>query len=898
MDREITEFEKYFTGILDGKIIACEKMKRISEILLDDFYSPGEFHFDYTIAKKHTDFSYKWLKQPSGELGKPLKLELFQKARLQAIFGFVDDNDKRRFNEVLIIEGRKNGKALALDTDIPTPNGFVKMKDVSVDDYVYGADGKPHLVTCVSEVFKNHDCYKVTFHGGYSVVCDAEHIWTVKNRKGNVTDKTTEQMLHYFKKRKDGKGTEYLYRVPMTKPVEYSEKILPLDPYTLGIWLGDGSSRDPRITVFDDDMKEIIENIESNGHKTKIYYNKNRAKSIGVDVVGRGKENPTLTALRKLDLIENKHIPDIYLSASVDQRTELLCGLMDTDGYCSKDGECEFSQKNEKMVDQFRQLLSSLGIVSSKKKKVVTLNGKKFDAYIVSFFCDKTNPCFKIKRKASRLKDHLNKRMQWNSIIGIEKIDSVDCKCISVDSDDHLYLATKNYICTHNTTETSGVELDMLTNDKEGAPQIYNVATMLDQAKLGFNACYKMVRQSPVLKSRIKKRTSDLYYAKNMGFIKALASNSNSLDGLDTHCAVIDELAAIKNRDIYDLIKQSMGARSQPLLFTITTNGFIRNGIFDAQYEYAKNILEGKAENRRFLPFIYELDSPDEWDKEECWIKANPGLGTIKSVDYLREMVQKAKDDPSFKPTVMVKDFNIPQTSESAWLRYEELNNEETFDINLFDYGIGGFDAADTTDLNAAKLIFMRPNDDRIYVESMYWIPEEVIKAQNERGDRKERDNVPYSLWIDQGYMRTCPGNKCEKRIFLEWFKEMREKHDIYTMFIGYDPWHIDDTLLREFKAEFGEQSMIPVRQGVITLSEPMKNLAADFKAHKVVYQNNPVDKWCLINTEVKTDVNGNIQPKKSQDQRKRIDGTAALLDAYVVLQDKKGVYLNMNKGA
>ena len=147
-----------------------------------------------------------------------------------------------------------------------------------------------------------------------------------------------------------------------------------------------------------------------------------------------------------------------------------------------------------------------------------------------------------------------------------------------------------------------------------------------------------------------------------MGYIKALASNSNSLDGLDIHCATIDELAAIKNRDLYDLIKQGMAARAQPLLFTISTNGFVRDGIFDAQYKYAADILEGKAENEHFISFIYELDSITEWDDENCWKKANPGLDTIKSRDYLRQMVQKAKDDPSFKPTVLVKDFKGSDT--------------------------------------------------------------------------------------------------------------------------------------------------------------------------------------------------------------------------------------------
>ncbi|MBQ3660426.1 MAG: terminase large subunit [Firmicutes bacterium] len=448
------------------------------------------------------------------------------------------------------------------------------------------------------------------------------------------------------------------------------------------------------------------------------------------------------------------------------------------------------------------------------------------------------------------------------------------------------------------TTESSCVELDMLINDGEGAPQIYNVATKRDQAVLGYDACCKMRLQSPLLRKHIRKRTGDLYYAKNMGYIRPLASNTNGLDGLDTHCGVVDELAAIKNRDLYDLVIQSMSARSQPLLFCNTTNGFIRGGIFDAQYEYASKWLRGEIENEHFLAFIYELDDPEEWDKPEMWLKANPGLGTIKKFETLEGFVRKAKDDPSFKPTVMVKDFNIPQTSAGAWLTFEDTVSEKV-DLGeyKFDYCIGGFDAADTTDLNAATALCMRPGDDRIYRRSMYWIPQHVIDEQDRKGSRSGRDVVPYQLWIDQGWMRTCPGNKCEKRIFLEWFRELRDEEDLYPAYIGYDPWHISDDLLAEFRAEFGQKCMVPIRQGAISLSDPMKEAKADLQAKRVIFDS-PIDQWCLINTHVRQDVNGNIQPQKSLDRTQRIDGTAAFLDAYKVLKDRMGEYVNLNEEA
>ena len=445
------------------------------------------------------------------------------------------------------------------------------------------------------------------------------------------------------------------------------------------------------------------------------------------------------------------------------------------------------------------------------------------------------------------------------------------------------------------TSECAAVEIDMLLNDGENSPQIYNLATKLDQAKLGFTACHKMIQKSPLLSKHIKKRASDLYFWNNLGYIKALASETSSLDGLDVHGAIIDELAAIKDRDLYDLIKQAMGARRQPILFTITTNGFVRNGIFDAQYDYAAKVIDKPQQDEHYLPFIYELDSPDEWDKEECWIKANPGLGTIKSYDYLRQMVSKAKMDLSFKPTVFVKDFNLKENPSSRWLTYEDAHNEEmTPEFYDFRYCIGGFDAADSIDLNAAKAICMKPGDTHLYIKSMYWIPQFVIDEQNAKGNRNGRDWVPYDLWIAQGYMRTCEGRKVDKRVILDWFIELRDKYDIYPLYIGYDGWHISDELLSAFKQEFGERTMRKVIQGTKTLSEPMKNLKVELQEKNIVYDNNPVDEWCLLNTDIKTDINCNIQPCKTDNRTQRIDGTAALLDAYVVYCDNKNEFLQV----
>ena len=533
------EFEDYFGKILDGKIAACEKMKRVSERLIERYLAPDEYHFDHSIAKRHTDFIETFCKLPSGDVGQPLKLELFQKARLQALFGFVDDNDLRQYNECLIIEGRKNGK----------------------------------------------------------------------------------------------------------------------------------------------------------------------------------------------------------------------------------------------------------------------------------------------------------------------------------------------------TTETAAVEIDMLVDDKEGSPQIYNIATMLDQAKLGFNAAVKMVRQSPMLSANIRKRTADLYFDKNFGFIKALASNSNSLDGLDVHCAVIDELAAIKNRDIYDLIKQAMGARRQPLLFCITTNGFVRDGIFDAQYAYASAVLDGKIKDDRFLPFVYELDSVEEWDNPKMWIKANPGLGTIKSKDYLEQMVSKAKSDPSFKPTVMVKDFNMKQNPVTAWLRFEEIVNEETFDMQKISnsYAIGGCDLSATTDLTCASLLIRKPDDETIYVLQHYFLPQGKIDYL----DQTKSKEAPYKLWASQGWLTINEGAAVDYSNVTKWFVEMVEKYDIRPLWICYDR-ALSGYWVPEMES-YGFD-MEKTAQGPFTWSQPMKEMGAAFHDHLVNYNNSPILRWCLANTGVKAlnkDGIETIQPVKIQ-QNRRIDGMVSLLNAWV----------------
>lgn len=451
------------------------------------------------------------------------------------------------------------------------------------------------------------------------------------------------------------------------------------------------------------------------------------------------------------------------------------------------------------------------------------------------------------------------------------------------------------------TSISAALAIYMLMADGEGAPQCYSAATSKDQASLLYGSMLRMVAQSPALSRRLHKgiipaRNQDgLQYKRNGGYFTPLSSQTRNLDGLNVHFAAIDEMAAITNRDTYDLIKQATPSRDQPLIIEITTNGFERDNLFDDQYDYASRILDGKAVDDTFLPVIYELDSRAEWTDEAKWIKANPGLGPIKKVEALRGYVNKAKQDPSFLPTVMTKDFNIPENKASAWLRFEEAVNREEFDYREmgFRYCIIGYDASDTIDLTAAQALMMRPDDERMYEMSMYWIPEAQLEKHLKSGLRKNRDNVPYQRWIDDGLVRVVPGNTIDHRVVFEWMQQLRDEFDIYPFAMGYDPWHLQDDSWKDGVRQFvGKKRMEEVRFGPQTLSAPMKQIRADYEAKRIVDGNNPVNQWCRMNVGIITDTNDNIKPVKANGSTGRIDGWAAEICAYIALMRHREDYM------
>lgn len=317
----------------------------------------------------------------------------------------------------------------------------------------------------------------------------------------------------------------------------------------------------------------------------------------------------------------------------------------------------------------------------------------------------------------------------------------------------------------------------------------------------------------------------------------------------------------------------------------ITTAGTIRENIFDEMYATACNIVDGVFKDDTFLPILYELDSREEWTQPEAWQKANPALGTIKKIDDLQTKVARAQNNPNELRGLLVKDFNIKDTLSTAWLTYEDIDNAETFDLARFKnkFAIGGADLSKTLDLTCATLLMIDKDTGKRCVTQMYWIPEETLER------RVAEEKIPYDKWRDRGLLRTCAGNTINYKDVTAWFLEMAAEYKIVPAWVYYDAWSAR-YWVEEMKAS--GFNMIPCIQGAKTLSLPMQNMGADLQAKRIVYNNHPILKWCLTNTGVKTDVNGNIVPVKNQAAKQRIDGMASLLDAYVGLTEKYEEYI------
>ena len=383
-----------------------------------------------------------------------IKLHSYQKKALRVI---------RDNKNSLFLFSRQSGKLLNINNLLPTPEGYRKNGDLKDGDYVFDEHGKPVKVLKAHPITYNRKTYKLTFDTGEEIIACDEHLWYTQTktdrkskREGSV--KTTAEIV----KQVITKDGEPYHRIPLvSNALEYTEKELEIDPYILGVWLGDGASAGGQITVGSRDVEEMKNFIinESSQFMDLHIYEKKRDNSTSYVLTPKNdrKDGESLAEkLRKIDLKNNKHIPEIYLRSSKEQRLELLRGLIDSDGYIDKkDGTCEFSNNNKKLIDNVADLIRGLGYKVHFRSKISQCNGKKYcEHYTLSFkpeeYVCKLN--FKRNRQIFKTGDNSKFRARWHYIKNVEEVESVPMRCITVDSPTGLYLVGENNIPTHNST--------------------------------------------------------------------------------------------------------------------------------------------------------------------------------------------------------------------------------------------------------------------------------------------------------------------------------------------------------------------------------------------------------------------------------------------------------------
>lgn len=364
----------------------------------------------------------------------------------------------------LDVWARFHFKAVDLNEPVPTPDGWKNHGDLFVGDRVYGPDGKPTKVIARTEVFHDADCYRLTFCDGYSVVVSGDHLWTVQMMsKKRLAGERREKWKTVTLNTRDlatevarcaATPSRRFPCVPVAAPVGRPKVNLPLDPYVLGVWLGDGTTGCAGITSGLADADEMESLLRATGISVSRARHSNCVSlRVGSGIRGKRGTSDVRNALRALGIIHKKAIPEQYLLGSEDQRWALLQGLMDTDGNCSRSSsQCSFSNANEKLAYQVFDLCQSLGLKATINPYTVGYKGERRPFWAVQFRGYADRPPFRFKRKAALCWPAAKYRRSERRVMAVDRVDSRPVSCIQVDRADGLYLIGRHYVATHNST--------------------------------------------------------------------------------------------------------------------------------------------------------------------------------------------------------------------------------------------------------------------------------------------------------------------------------------------------------------------------------------------------------------------------------------------------------------
>lgn len=428
----------------------------------------------------------------------------------------------------------------------------------------------------------------------------------------------------------------------------------------------------------------------------------------------------------------------------------------------------------------------------------------------------------------------------------------------------YIEIARKN----GKTALSAGIGLYMLFADGESRPEVYSAATVKDQAKICFSDAVEIVKATD-LKNYLTPYRNSIVYELKGGTMKPLSSDYGTHDGLNPSCGIIDEFHAHKDSGMFDVIKSAFGARRQPLMFIITTAGFDKSGVCYAYRENVIKVLRGVNEDDSLFGIIYTLDDKSEWDDPKMWIKANPNLGVSLSADYLADQVKDAKNRPEAVRNVMTKNVDLWVDAERTWILDDVwqkcIGTTDPADLKGCACW-GRLDLSNVSDITAYVLLFHE--NDRFQLLPHFWIPEEKML------EKVRKENINYDKWAAEGYVTVTPGNVIDYDFVKADILRIVADYDLRTS--AYDRWNSSQTII-DLQNEGMECN--PFGQGYGSMSAPTKEFEKLVLTGKIEHFGNPVLRWMLASTLVKTDPAGNIKPDKEKSTQK-IDGIVASIMA------------------
>ena len=829
-------------------------------------------HYDKEKADRAVAFIENLCHTKGKWAGKPFLLLPWQEQIVRDLFGIVKEDGKRQFLTAYIEIPKKNGKQLALDTPIPTPDGWKTMGTLAIGDCVFDERGKPCHVVAKSLIDDTEQAYELIFRDGGRIVAGERHLWDVEYIHGKTKPKrwTTGEIYRRTRKyRETFSDNRSIIRIPVNAPLHLPEADLPVDPYLYGYWLGNGCATKPEITVRDCDVDDLISFIP--------YLLHNRyPQACG------GSEILVYKELKKILVphFREKVIRPEYLRSSEHQRWELLQGLMDSDGCVSVvKGQSIYVSTIQQLAESVQELLWSLGIKNSLTTCPSTRYGKPTGEtlYQIRFTAFTDQPVSKLHRKSIRRQERV--KQTRSCFHYLKEIRMLACKvkmqCIQVDSPSHCYLAGRNMVKTHNSELAAAIVLYLLYADNEPSAEVYGAACDRNQASIVFDVARQMVEMSPALMRRSKIRSAGkrIINYRNAGFYQVLSAETGTKHGLNVSGLVFDEIHAQPNRKLYDVLTKGSGdAREQPLFFIITTAGNDKNSICYELHTKALDLMQGRKKDYTFYPVVYGLEADEDWTDEANWYKANPSLGHTIKIERVREAYQNAIENPAEENVFKQLRLNIWTSASIRWIP-EQVYDKGNLPIDLDPLRgrmcYGGLDLSSTSDITALVLAFPPRNDDEKYILlPFFWLPEDTLEL------RCRRDHVLYDVWQKQGFIQTTEGNVIHYGFIEKFIERLGETYNIRE--IAYDRWNATQMVQNLEDMGF---TMVPFGQGFKDMSPPSKELFKLLMEGNIIHGGNPVLKWMAGNVVMRQDPAGNIKPDKEKSVEK-IDGIVASIMA------------------